>query len=62
MNRTGSLEKLEFEEFISKLGIFLARQELTTIYNSFGSPGDGLVAYQEFIGILRVRTSLNKAI
>jgi Ca2+-binding EF-hand superfamily protein len=50
---------LEFEEFISKLGIFLARQELTTVYNSFDLNKDGNIQYEEFISLLRVSNNNN---
>ena len=53
-NRSGTLDKLEFEEFITKLGIFLATQELTTVYNHFDMNKDGMIQYDEFIGTLRV--------
>ena len=50
------MEKLEFEEFLSKLGIFLARQELTAVYNAFDVNQDGKIQYDEFINVLRVIT------
>ena len=56
INRNGTLEKLEFEEFLSKLGIFLARQELTAVYNAFDVNQDGKIQYDEFINVLRVIT------
>jgi len=55
--KNGTLEKLEFEEFISKLGIFLARQELTTVYNAFDLNKDGNIQYEEFISLLRVNNN-----
>lgn len=39
---------------MSKLGVFLARQELTTVYNFFDANKDGHIQYEEFIGTLRV--------
>jgi Ca2+-binding EF-hand superfamily protein len=39
---------------MSKLGVFLARQELTTVYNHFDFNKDGTISYEEFIGTLRV--------
>jgi Ca2+-binding EF-hand superfamily protein len=39
---------------MSKLGVFLARQELTTVYNHFDMNKDGKIQYDEFIGTLRV--------
>ncbi len=52
------MNKLEFEEFISKIGVFLARQELTTVYNFFDKNKDGQIQYDEFIGTLRVSPPL----
>lgn len=34
-DQNGTLGKLEFEEFMSKLGVFLARQELRTVFDTF---------------------------
>jgi Ca2+-binding EF-hand superfamily protein len=39
---------------MSKLGVFLARQELTTVYNHFDTNRDGAIHYDEFINTLRV--------
>ena len=39
---------------MSKLGVFLARQELTTVYNHFDANKDGNICFEEFIGTLRV--------
>ena len=39
---------------MSKLGVFLARQELTTVYNHFDYNKDGEIQYEEFVGTLRV--------
>lgn len=39
---------------MSKLGVFLARQELTTVYNHFDVNKDGNICYEEFITTLRV--------
>lgn len=43
---------------MSKLGVFLARQELTTVYNHFDFNKDGLISYEEFLGTLRVSKQL----
>ena len=48
------LQKLEFEEFMSQLGVFLARQELRVIFDHFDQNKDGNIAYAEFVGVLRV--------
>jgi len=34
-NKNGVLDKLEFNEFLTKLGVFLATQELRTVYDHF---------------------------
>ena len=51
---SGTLSKLEFEEFIAKLGVFLKKQELTTVYTNFDKNQDGQICYEEFINALRV--------
>jgi len=52
-NGNGALEKLEFEEFLSKLGVFLARQELRVIYDNFDINKDGKIQYSELVQTLR---------
>ena len=52
------LQKLEFEEFMSQLGVFLARQELRVIFDHFDQNKDGNIAYAEFVGVLRVSALL----
>ena len=41
IDHSGSLDKLEFEEMISHLGIFMTTQELTTVYKQFDRNHDG---------------------
>lgn len=48
------MDKLEFEEMCSKLGVFMTTQELTCVYNSFDKNRDGHVSYDEFINTIRV--------
>ena len=55
---SGYLDRLEFEEMMSKMGVFLARQELTTVYNHFDQNKDGNISYQEFLATLRVRLDI----
>ena len=55
VDKSGALDKLEFEEMVSKLGVFLARQELTTIYNQFDKNRDGVIAYDEFVNTIKVK-------
>ena len=45
IDRSGALDKLEFEEMISKLGIFMTTQELTAVYNQFDRNRDGQISY-----------------
>ena len=51
---SGALCRLEFNDFIARLGIFLTTQELTCIYNNFDANGDGMIHYNEFVNALRV--------
>ena len=57
VDRSGTLDKLEFEEMCSKLGVFMTTQELTCVYNSFDKNRDGHVSYDEFINTIRVSMS-----
>lgn len=52
------LQKLEFEEFMSQLGVFLARQELRVVFDSFDANKDGNIAYAEFVNVLKVSQTL----
>ena len=54
IDKSGSLDKLEFEEMISKLGIFMTTQELTAVYNQFDHNRDGKIAYDEFVNTVKV--------
>lgn len=53
-NGNGFLEKLEFEEFLRKMGAFLSTQELRVVFESFDINRDGLISYQEMLETLRV--------
>jgi Ca2+-binding EF-hand superfamily protein len=53
------LDKLEFEEMCSQLGVFMTTQELTCVYNSFDKNRDGHVCYDEFINTIRVSGDWN---
>ena len=53
-NQDGVLQKLEFEEFMSQLGVFLARQELRVVFDNFDQNKDGNIAYSEFVNVLKV--------
>ncbi len=48
------LEKLEFEAFLAKLGVFLTTQELRTIHNHFDQNKDGCIALGELMNTLKV--------
>ena len=54
-NNNGVLDKLEFEEMMSKLGVFLSRQELRVVFDGFDSNKDGNIQWAEFIEGLKVR-------
>jgi len=56
-DQSGTLNKLEFEEFMSKLGVFLARQELRCVYDHFDLNKDGQISYGEFIQVLKSEIS-----
>ena len=45
---------MEFEEFMSQLGVFLARQELRVVFDNFDQNKDGNIAYAEFVNVLKV--------
>jgi len=52
-NDNGILEKLEFSEMLTKMGIFLSTQELRTIYDNFDINNDGGISYTELAHVLR---------
>ena len=54
-NNNGVLDKLEFEEMMSKLGVFLSRQELRVVFDGFDANKDGNIQWAEFIEGLKVR-------
>jgi len=56
-DQSGTLNKLEFEELMSGLGVFLARQELRTIYDHFDYNKDGQITYAEFVQVLKTQMS-----
>lgn len=57
MNNNGILEKLEFNEFLTKLGVFLSTQELRTVYDHFDLNRDGGISYVELVSVLRNTSS-----
>lgn len=48
------LDKLEFENMMSKLGVFLTRQELRVVFDNFDANKDGNIAWAEFVEGLKV--------
>ena len=38
---------------MSQLGVFLARQELRVVFDSFDQNKDGNIAYSEFVDVLK---------
>jgi len=47
------LNKVEFENFTSKIGMFLTTQQVTTLFNTFDANRDKRIHYKEFIDALR---------
>lgn len=56
-DQNGVLSRDEFEEFLSKMGVFLARQELRCVFDQFDANKDGNVCYAEFVNVLKVSQS-----
>ncbi len=52
-DQSGTLNRLEFEDFMAKIGVFLTRQELRTVYDHFDVNQDGQIQYEEFVNTLR---------
>ncbi len=52
-NKTGTIEVIEFEDFLSKIGIFLKTQELSEIHKFLGTYQTGKVGCEEFVHILK---------
>ena len=50
---SGMLDKIEFENFLRTVGIFLTTQELTVVFKNFDLNGDKMIHYKEFVEALR---------
>ena len=50
---SGQLDKVEFENFTRKIGMFLTTQELTVVFRNFDINGDKQIHYKEFLEALR---------
>merc|ERR1712032_907266 len=59
-NQNGVLDKLEFEEMMSKLGVFLTRQELRVVFDTFDANKDGNIQWGEFVEGLKSDISDNR--
>lgn len=53
IDESGELDKVEFENFLRKIGMFLTTQELTVVFKNFDLNGDKQIHYKEFIDALR---------
>lgn len=51
------MEKLEFNEMLTKMGIFLSTQELRTVYDNFDLNNDGGISYKELSHVIRAVVS-----
>jgi len=59
-NQNGVLDKLEFEEMMSKLGVFLTRQELRVVFDTFDANKDGNIGWAELVEGLKNDASDNR--
>lgn len=50
---SGQLDKVEFENFLRKIGMFLTTQELTVVFRNFDLNHDKQIHYKEFVEALR---------
>lgn len=50
---SGQLDKIEFESFTRKVGMFLTTQELSVVFKHFDLNNDKQIHYKEFVGALR---------
>lgn len=50
---TGKLDVLQFEPFLSKIGVFLKTQELSEIHKYLGTYENGYVNLEQFVGLLK---------
>lgn len=52
---SGALDRVEFEQFLSKSGAYISTQETRTLFDSYDLNKDGKVVFPEMLSVLRVR-------
>lgn len=54
---SGALDKVEFEQFLSKSGAYITTQETRTLFESYDLNKDGKIVFPEMLSALRVISS-----
>jgi len=49
LNKNGTLERLEFNEFLNQLGVFLATQEIRNVFDNFDADKDDAISWEELM-------------
>ncbi|EGR28430.1 hypothetical protein IMG5_175680 [Ichthyophthirius multifiliis] len=56
-DNSGKLDKYEFQNFLSRIGVFLSSQELRAVYDQYDTNKDEQISYAEFIQLIRTSIS-----